>query len=346
MKHAIIGCGTVAPNHIFGVKFTDPDIALVCCDVDKIKVRAFADKYNISETYDDYRELLKDDTITSVSICTDHGSHAQLTIDALNAGKHVVVEKPMALSLQDADDMIAASTNNSRVLSVISQHRYTPEVRYILSLIKKGVFGDIVTINGTLNSRKDKSYYVDSYWRGTLTGEGGSTLINQAIHTLDLMIHTMGQPLDIVAHQANLKFDDIETEDTIASIFRFDNGALGTISSTNATSKFWDSKIEIAATKGNITFTTGFPLKVTSLYLVDTAQQQIIEKELDRYESEAANDIPPTQDYYGVSHKYQIKNFIYAAKGNDKLDEPPQEARNTLKAVLDIYKSSRGNSTP
>lgn len=341
MKHAIIGCGTVAPNHVFGMRFADPDIILVCCDKDKDKVQSFAEKHNISEIHTDYREILRDTSVESVSICTDHGSHATITLDALNAGKHVLVEKPMALSLLDSDRMIAASVANNRILSVISQHRYTPEVQYIISLIESGVFGEIVTISGTLNSHKDKSYYEDSYWRGTLSGEGGSTLINQAIHTLDLMINIMGQPTDVVAHQANLKFYDIETEDTIAGIFKFNNGALGTILSTNASSKFWDSKIEIVATKGNISFTTEFPLKVTSLYMSDLVQQQRIERDLSYYESEAAKEVPPSRDYYGISHKYQIKNFLNATRNIEKLTVPPREAQNTLKAVLDIYRSSR-----
>lgn len=341
MKHAIIGCGTVAPNHVFGVRFADPDITLVCCDLDKDKVQSFATKHNISETHTDYREILQDTSVESVSICTDHGSHAALTLDALNAGKHVLVEKPMALSFLDSDRMIAASVANNRILSVISQHRYAPEVQYIMNLIEGGVFGDVITISGTLNSHKDKSYYEDSYWRGTLSGEGGSTLINQAIHTLDLMINIMGQPTDVVAHQANLKFYDIETEDTIAGIFKFNNGALGTILSTNASSKFWDSKIEIVATKGNISFTTGFPLKVTSLYMLDSVQQQKIERDISYYEDEAAKGVPPSQDYYGISHKYQIKNFLNATRGIEKLTMPPHEAQNTLKAVLDIYRSSR-----
>lgn len=345
MKHAIIGCGTVAPNHVFGIQFANQDITLVCCDVDRDKAQAFANKYNISEVYTDYHELLQDSAIESVSICTDHGSHARLTIDALNAGKHVIVEKPIALSLQDSDDMINVSTRNNRVLSVISQHRYTPEVQYILELIEGGVFGSVVTISGTLNSHKDSSYYQDSYWRGTLAGEGGSTLINQAIHTLDLMVHIMGQPRDITAHQANLKFNEIETEDTIAGIFRFSNGALGTILSTNASSKFWDSKIEIVGTKGNIAFTTGFPLEVKDLYLADSVKQQDIERKIRHYEDTAANEVPPTQDYYGVSHKYQIKNFIDTIKGVDELTMPPKEARNTLETVLDIYTSTGNRNT-
>lgn len=342
MKHAIIGCGSVAPNHAYGIKFADPEVILVCCDKDEQKAQEFAKKFNISEVYLNYQDLLLDKEVESVSVCTDHGSHAQITIDALNAKKHVIVEKPMALSLSDADAMIEASRISKHVLAVISQHRYTPEVRYIIDLINNDVFGEIVTICGTLNSHKDASYYRDSYWRGTLKGEGGSTLINQAIHTLDLIISIMDTPINVFAKEANLKFGDItETEDTIAGVFQFKNGALGTILSTNASLKFWESKIEIVASKGNITFTTGFPLKVTDLYMDDSAKMREIKARLAEYEAQTASDIPPTQDYYGVSHKYQLKNFINATRGQEDLLMPPKEARKTLSVVLRVYESSR-----
>lgn len=339
MAHAIIGCGRVAPNHVMGVRSADEEI-IACCDIDPNTLETFANEYSITGKFTDYKELLKLDEITSISVCTDHASHARIAIDALNAGKNVIVEKPMALSIEDGEKMIETAKKNNKILMVISQHRYDPLVREIIKLINRNTFGRINMINGTLNSYKDKEYYSESFWRGKLDKEGGSTLINQAIHTLDLMVWIMDKPVEILAKKATLKFKDIiETEDTISALLRFKNGALGTISSTNTSVKFWDSKIEIVGSKGNISFKTGFPFYIIELELEDKPKQSEVKSLLDDISSRK-EEPPPTQDYYGISHKYQIKNFIESIKGNSTLEMNPIEGLRTLGVVLDIYSAA------
>lgn len=337
--HAIIGCGRVAPNHVVGIRSAKHDI-LICCDLDENKARQFAKTHNIKNITTDYKDILQNPAIQSVSICTDHASHAQIAIDTLNHGKNVIVEKPIALSLKDGQKMIDTSLKNKRILSVISQHRYNPVMKKILTYIRDGVFGDITMISGSLNSYKDKEYYTESNWRGKLSKEGGSTLINQAIHTLDLMVWIMDKPDLIKSKMATLKFKNIiETEDTIVSLFEFKNGALGSLSSTNTSVRFWDSKIELIGTKGLISFKTGFPFVVTDLELDDKKLQNKIKNELDKIASKK-EDPPPTLDYFGISHKYQIKNFIDTIEGKSKLEMEPSEALRTLEAVLGIYKNA------
>lgn len=340
--HAIIGCGRVAPNHIDAVRAYGEEV-VACCDIDKDSLVTFAKQYAIPKTYTDYKDLLCNADITTVSVCTDHASHAKIAVAALEAGKHVIVEKPMALSVADGQAMIEASKKADRVLAVISQHRYDPLVKKVIELLHQGVFGSITMISGMLNSYKDTAYYKESSWRGTLDKEGGSTLINQAIHTLDLMVLIMGEPTTVQAEMANLKFQGIiETEDTLVSLLRFDNGALGSLSSTNTSIKFWDSKIEIVGTKGNITFKTGFPFFVSSLELDDKdTETQISTLLADIASKEEA--LPPTQDYYGISHRYQLKNFLNTANGRDKLEMSPDEALKTLHTVCRIYSAAKSH---
>lgn len=343
MSHAIIGCGRVAPNHVLGVRSADSEI-IACCDIDEKALEVFAKEHSIRKKFTDYKELLKLEELKSISICTDHASHAEIAIAALNAGKHVIVEKPMALTLKEGEEMIEASMKNEKVLTVISQHRYDPLVREIIRLINENTFGRINLINGTLNSYKDEAYYSQSSWRGKLQKEGGSTLINQAIHTLDLIVWIMDKPVEILAKKATLKFQDIiETEDTITAIMKFKNGALGSISSTNTSIKFWDSKIEIVGSKGNISFKTGFPFFIIDLELADKVKQLEIKNLLDEIASRK-EEPPPTQDYYGISHKYQIKNFIDTINGLSQLEMNPQEGLRTLEVVLRIYNSADKDS--
>lgn len=340
MSHAIIGCGRVAPNHVYGVTIAGETI-LACCDIDKQALDAFAKKYTIPRKYSDYRDLLADKEIDTVSVCTDHGSHAEIAIAALNAGKHVIVEKPMALSVADGKAMLVARDKAQRVLAVVSQHRYDPLVRKVIELLHDDVFGKITMISGLLNSYKDIGYYKDSFWRGTLDKEGGSTLINQAIHTLDIMVLIMGMPIIVKTKMANLKFKNvIETEDTLVSLMQFKNGALGTLSSTNTSVKFWDSKIEITGLKGNITFKTGFPFYVSDLELEDKEKAKRMIGIFEKIASQK-EDLPPTQDYYGISHRYQLKNFLEASKHRAQLEMPPEEALKTLETVLQIYAAAR-----
>lgn len=340
MSHAIIGCGRVAPNHVYGVKSYGEKVEM-CCDVDKKKCEEFAKEYDIPTITTDYHEILVNKDITSVSICTDHASHAKLAIDALTAGKHVIVEKPMALSVDDANSMLLASKKYQRILMVISQHRYDLIAKKIKELLDLKIFGTIGLVNGSLNCFKDLEYYQDSYWRGKIAKEGGSTLINQAIHTLDLMVWMIGEPINIRSIQNNIKFKNItETEDTIVSSFKFPNEALGTLSSTNTSIKFWESKIEIIGTNGSITFRTGFPFEVIDFCLADKKQESVLKAEFTSIEHKH-EDLPPTQDYYGISHKYQISNFLDTLKGVAKLEMEPSEALKTLKVVLEIYRSAR-----
>ena len=340
MNHAIIGCGRVAPNHILGFKYSKKSV-LVCCDLNEEKARNFASDYKIPFYVTDWHQVIERDDVDSISICTDHGSHAQIAIEALKAGKNVLVEKPMALNVKDAELMIEESRKNSKVLAVVSQHRYNPIAGKIKELIDNKIFGKITMVNGLLNSFKDQEYYKDSGWRGTLLKEGGSTLINQAIHTLDLIIWMNGNPFDFHTIKDNFKFKGlIETEDTLASIFRLENNSIGSISSTNTSIKFWDSRIEIIGLNGSITFKTGFPFEVTDLVLENEIMLRKVKTDLDnlKYDNK---ELPPTQTYYDISHKYQIDNFVKSIKGEEILKMDPSEGLKTLKSVLEIYKSAR-----
>lgn len=341
-KHAIIGCGRIAPNHIFGCQSNGIEV-VTCYDINKEKAEKFASKFAVKKIANDFEEILRDDEISSVSICTDHGSHSRLTIAAINAGKHVIVEKPMALSVQDAERMISTAGENKKTLCVISQHRYNEMIRYIKSLINSGEFGEITVVNGTLNSSKSVGYYTESGWRGTLEKEGGSTLINQGIHTLDLVVWFLGAPVDLLAYKTTLKFKNIiETEDTLASIMKFENGGLGVFSSTNTSVDEWDSKIEFIGTKGTITFSTGFPARILNLEHESEETKSQIRSRLDEYlnNDKSAENVPPTMNYYGTTHREQMGDFFKVSNGEkEKLDIDPSEGMKTLEVVLRMYNS-------
>lgn len=343
INHAIIGCGHIAPSHVDACNYNQITIA-TCCDLDKNKAKKFAEKYNILSVSSTFEDVIADKTIDSVSICTDHKSHAPLAIAALSAGKNVIVEKPMALSLADARKMLDTAKSHNKTLTVISQHRFNPVIMEIKKAVVMGVFGDITMINATLNSQKDKEYYTNSYWKGKLDQEGGSSLINQAIHTLDLLLWIKGTtPKDVCAYQSNLKFKGIiETEDTLAAVMKFPDESLGILSTTNTSIDIWDSKIEFVGTKGTISFSADYPVKIHHLIHQDPSVAKslsaLLEKFSDKFET------PPPVSYYGTKHREQMGDFFNVIAGKSKkLFMDPNDAYLTLSIVLKIYQSSRNH---
>lgn len=334
--HAIIGTGRAAINHVYGIRENNHKIA-ICCDLSLKKAKQFSEKYQIPNYTTNLNDILNDPNIISVSICTDHASHAALAIEAMQHKKHVIVEKPIALSLTDAQSMLDTAEKEKVVLCAVSQHRYDKLVQAIKKLMDQKIFGEISMVNGFLQCSKDISYYKDSGWRGQIAKEGGSTLINQSIHTLDLIVHFLGVPTQIITKKENFKFKGIiETEDTLVSLMCFQNGSIGTFASTNTSTLTWKSWVEIVGTKGSIGFTTGFPVRLTTFKLDDPKEEEIKE-ELEKIEQER-EVLPPSQSYYGVSHKYQIKDFLNAIENGTKLAMPPKEAMQTLSVVLNMYK--------
>ena len=335
--HAIIGCGRVAVNHVDAAEACDERL-LWACDIDPSTAQSFAEKHQIPAFTSTLVDLLNDDRVNSVSVCTPHSTHAAIATAALRAGKHVLVEKPIALSVGDGLRMLDEARAHHRVLSVESQHRYDPVVLELDRFLRQGTLGDIAVVHGSLQCSKDDAYY--SGWRGTLADEGGSTLINQAIHTLDLMIKLLGPPQVIAASSAATKFPGtIETEDSLVALLRFPKNTLGSLSSTNCSTVEWQSSIQLVGTNGSIAFTTGFPVRITQLEITgdigDVAQTALRSTEALR------EPAPVSKSYYGTSHRRQMDDFIRARDADDPglLLMQPTEGLQTLTTVAEIYRA-------
>ncbi len=341
MKHSIIGCGRVAPNHVIGFKNCGIKVKW-CCDLNLQRAKRFSEKYDIPNYTSDYNEILKDESITSVSVCTDHASHSKIAIDSLNFAKHVLVEKPMAINAKEARLMIEKANSTRKLLSVIYQNRFSKLIRKIKQDIDNELFGEITMVKAHLQCSKEAEYYKNSNWRGTLKKEGGSTLINQGIHTLDLLLWIMGKPIYVVGIKSNIKFRDlIDTEDSLAALLKFSNGAIGSFSSTNTSTVGWESYIEVVGTKGRICFTTCHPFKILKLDIQSEVKTHQYREEADRITSSDSGEdlLFPSEIYYGVTHYYQIINFINAINGREELEIPGEEGYKTTEVIDAIYQT-------
>ena len=248
---AILGAGMVAEYHLNAIQEC-ADLGARLVGVGHYNPARFED---ISERFgapaSSYDELLADPAVDAVCICTPSGHHAQQAIAAASSGKHVLVEKPMALSLADADAMIAACRENGVQLGVCLQRRAEPLFRRVHDAIHGGDLGEITLGVVTMPYFRDEPYYAQAEWRGTWAMDGGGVLMNQGIHIIDLLLWFLGDPVDVHAF-ADSRHRSVEIEDTAGAVLRFANGTVATITATVATEPGFPHRLEVYGTNGGI----------------------------------------------------------------------------------------------
>jgi UDP-N-acetyl-2-amino-2-deoxyglucuronate dehydrogenase len=230
---AVIGLGKVASAHAEALASLPGSRFLAVLDADPGRAGAFADRYGV-RAHASLDSLLTDASVRMVSICTPHPTHAALAIRVAESGRHVLVEKPMALNLADCDAMIRAAAANGVLLGVVSQRRLYEPVRRMRDAIVHGRIGRPILATVTVLGWRGEDYYAADPWRGTWAGEGGGILVNQVTHHLDLLQWFMGPVEEVFGYCANLNHRSIEVEDTAIAVLRFQGGALGSIVVSNS----------------------------------------------------------------------------------------------------------------
>jgi len=331
--HGIIGCGRVAPNHADAFQRRGDCTVKWACDTDGERARAFAETFSIPAATTDYRALLDDREVSSVSVAVGHSSHEPIVEDALRAGKHVLVEKPMALSLAAARRLRECADERGLHLEVVAQHRFDPLVVRVRRWIAEGKLGRLVMLNAALQCARPAGYYRGT-WRGQWTSEGGSALVNQGYHYIDLLSHLGGGIRSATAYMDTLVLKDlIETEDTLCAALRYGSGALGTLSVTVGASVMWRSRVDVIGTAGSLSFDLDHP---DTLHFAHGSQELLDEVEAFRREPRA-EEPPPGLDYYGISHRHQVSLFCDAVLGNRNGSSGSATAIETLEAIAMIY---------
>jgi UDP-N-acetyl-2-amino-2-deoxyglucuronate dehydrogenase len=335
--HAIIGCGRVAPNHVDGFRsLADWDI-LWACDRELSAAKGFGADFEIAKTTAAAGDVFADAEVTSVSITVDHAQHARLAEEALLAGKHVLVEKPLALKRHEAERVVALAAQRGLVLSVVSQHRYDPLVLAVASWMRDGLLGKPVYAQISLEACREPSYYTESYWRGTWAGEGGSALINQGYHCLDVTRQLCGE-LEVkaaVMGRGNLG-GAIETEDTISALLLAD-GTPVTLNVTVGSTTMWRTRLEIIGSSGSVCLDLDHP---------GTLHRATGNEELTRRASafQADDGAQPTPgiNYYGISHRRQIADFARAVVTGAPPAVGPEVAVGMVGLLEEIYAAAGG----
>ena len=331
LKVAIIGAGAISTSHIEGyLQFTDRCKIVAISDLYSDKAQARIDKYGLDAiAVSDYKDLLKED-IDLISICTPPYVHAEIAVDFLNAGCNVVIEKPMASSIKECDEINEAAQKSGKLVSVIAQNRFRNPLMKLKAVIDSGLAGKIV------HSQVDSLWwrghcYYDLWWRGTWEKEGGGPTLNHAVHHIDALLWMRGRPSGVQAIMSNVAHDNAEIEDLSIAILRYPDGTLGQVTSSvvhhgeEQQLIFQGLNARISAPWKVVASTSqpnGFP-----------EQNAELEQKIQHY-YDTLEDLP----YEG--HIGQIDNVLTALESNTAPLIDGISGRETLELIMGIYKST------
>ena len=332
-KVAIIGCGRIAArhcelignNHIKGLKLES------VCDINEKKAKFFSEKYSVS-CFTDYKEMMqkKLDQIDIVVVLTESGNHAKHVIDLAPYKKNIIVEKPMALTISDANSMINACNDNNIQLFVVKQNRFNLPVMKTREAFELGRFGNLFM--GTIRVRwcRPQSYYDQDSWRGTWKLDGG-VVTNQASHHVDLLQWFMGDIKSVFAKTMNASAK-IEAEDTCVAILKFQNGAIGVIEATTA--------IRPLDTEGSISLLGSDGFVEISGFAVNELRhwnfQNVIDEDKDIKDKFSSN--PP--NVYGFGHKQFYEDVVFSLTNKKIPSVTGKEGIKSLEIIQAIYESA------
>jgi len=330
LRVALIGCGRVAKRHaeLLGGGQIDGAALVGVCDIKEERAKAFGEQYAVP-CFTDMDTMMSSIDLDAVSVLTESGNHAAHVTNLARFGKHIIVEKPMALTLEDADDMIAACDANNIRLFVIKQNRFNRPVQALREALDRGRFGKLVV--GTVRVRwcRPQAYYDQDSWRGTWAYDGG-VLTNQASHHIDLLEWCMGGVESVYAKSATA-LADIETEDTAVVILKFANGALGVIEATTAARpKDLEGSLSILGEKGAVHI-GGFAVNRLETWQFD----RMTDEDLDVHEKFSQN--PP--DVYGFGHKSYYEHVVSALASDTPHLVDGLQGRKSLELINAIYES-------
>ena len=248
-RFGIIGAGVIGPTHAAAIASL-PD-ALVAAVSDPIEERArkLADQYGAA-AYDDPQAMLQREGLDVVCVCTPSGEHGAHAATAMRAGCHVVVEKPLEITVERIDALLDVQRETRRKLAVISQHRFDPASVRVQGLVRDGALGMLVLGNALVPWWRTQGYYDSGAWRGTWALDGGGVLMNQSIHSVDLLQWLMGPVRSLYAYTGTLAHR-METEDVAVAVLRFESGALGTIAATTGAYPGTGTRIEVFGDRGS-----------------------------------------------------------------------------------------------
>ena len=350
LKTGIIGCGKVGDFHAKAFEALENSEFTAVCDNNIERARAFAERYGV-KAYDDIEAMIRECGLDVVSICTPHPLHANPAVIAADCGCNVLIEKPLASSLEDCDRIIEAGDRNHVTIGTMVQRRFYRPCMRIHQAIEDGKIGRPVLGMVTMLGWRDKNYYDSDPWRGSWKGEGGGVMVNQAPHQIDLLQWYMGEVDEVYGVWKNLNHPYIEVEDTAVAVVKFKSGAVGNIVVSNSQNPALYGRVHIfgengaaagVQTDGGAMFIAGMTSitepPVNDLWTVPGEEEMLpVWKKED---SDFFNSVD-SMYYY---HREQIKDFLEAVQSGKKPLVDATEGRRTVELFTAIYRSTKDNA--
>lgn len=351
LRTGIVGCGKVTDLHAAALAKLEESDFMAVCDCDKSRADACALKYYVN-AYDSLEEMIQQEKLDVISICTPHPFHTGIAVKAATLGVNVLVEKPLASSLADCDAMINAAKKANVTLGTVCQRRFYVPCQRIRKAIDDGKIGRPVFGSVTMYGWRDKAYYDSDSWRGAWNAEGGGVLVNQAPHQLDLLQWYMGEIDELFGFWDNLNHPYIEVEDTAVAAIRFKSGAMGSIIVSNSQNPALYGKVMIngsngatvgVQTDGGAMFIAGMS-SITEPPVNDFWTVPGEAEQLERWQQEDSaffNSIN-AMNYY---HQLQIQDFLQAVIKDREPLVTGEDGRRTVEIFTAIYRSNRNRAS-
>src|SRR5436190_6471698 len=335
IRVAVLGCGRISSNHFDAIQKVDGLRLTAVADADEERARAAGAAQGVP-WYSSYAELLKHADCDVISICTPSGMHSAQGVAAARAGKHVITEKPMSITLEQADALVQACDDAGVRLFVVKQNRLNPSIQLLKRALDKGRFGKLFLANTTVRWNRPQEYYDAAPWRGTWEFDGGA-FMNQASHYVDLIQWLLG-PVESVVAKTATQARKIEAEDSGVAVLKFRSGALGVIEVNVLTHpRNWEGSITLIGEKGTAKIGGTAVNKVEHWVFADSDDD---DKVID-----TVGTNPPS--VYGFGHEGYYRNVLAVLRGEAQPETDGRAGRKSLELILGIYESAKtGRDVP
>lgn len=334
LRYAIIGCGRISPNHIAAALKNDVEIVALC-DLEEKNIEDKKLKFDLPKTtkgYLDYKEMLEKEELDLIAISTESGKHGQIALDCIDAGVNLIIEKPITLSLEEADLIIRKANEKKIKVSACHQNRFNKSIQKIRKAVEKNRFGKLFHGTAHIRWNRGHDYYDRALWRGTWEQDGGA-LMNQCIHNIDLLRWMMGDEIsEVVGMTDNMNHAFIEAEDLGLALIKFANGSYGIIEgTTNVYPENLEETLYIFGEKGTVK-AGGQSVNLIEEWRFADLLDDPEEVKVKYHEN------PP--NVYGFGHIPLYADVIDAIKNDRQPYVTAVDGRNALELVLAIYKSA------
>jgi predicted dehydrogenase len=337
IRFGIVGTGMIAHLHAKAVVATEAASLAVVYDAIPERTEAFAAEHETAAA-PTLQDMLEREDLDAVIVATPSGARVSAAVAAARAGKHVLCEKPMEVTVERADRIISACDEAGVMLGCVFQSRTGRNVQRIHSAIQAGRFGKLVMADAQIKWFRTQAYYDSAAWRGTWALDGGGALMNQGIHTVDLLLHFAGQPASVSAWMDTLTHQDVEIEDTVVAAVRFANGALGTIAASTSCAPGFPRRIEISGERGSAAIEDD---RLVRWSFVDQTEDddRILAEGSEGEDLKGGSSDPGAVSFEG--HRRQIANFADAIRTGRQPLVPGREGRRPVELICGIYESAR-----